>query len=482
MLERPKTELGHAEALALPALGSRCAGMDSAATLATRANEAVAVALTHDEQGRASEAVTSYRWARALLDKAAGAAPAASPLAASMLSRKRSVDQRLEVLVQRAARPGLRPQSHPQGHVQVRAPLPSLPEQRQQHNRAPPQTMRSDPAMIAAVEAEIMETAVDVSWDDVAGCEEVKEALQELLIRPTQRPDLYVGIRSPAKGLLLFGSPGTGKTLCAKAAATECASAARPVTFFSVSASALSSKWHGESEKLMRALFEVARARQPSFIFFDEVDSILSARGGSGEHEASRKLKTEFLTQVDGAGRAEGEAVYVMAATNRPQDLDDAVLRRLSKRIHVPLPRAPARLALLRNLTVDSTRSRQVKWDVSPAELKVLATKMRYFSGADIHALVREASLLPLRELSPDVLSSVDAKKVRGVSMADFERALAHVKPTVSKTQLAELEQWDREFGVGGSDTGTTSATAPPGSKAPKGMDILKSTRRRKKP
>lgn len=144
----------------------------------------------------------------------------------------------------------------------------------------------------------------------------------------------------------------------------------------------------------MRALFEVARARQPSFIFFDEVDSMLSARGGSGEHEASRKLKTEFLTQVDGAGRAEGEAVYVMAATNRPQDLDDAVLRRLSKRIHVPLPRTPARLALLRNLTVDSTRSKQVKWNLSSAELKALAAKMPYFSGADIHALVREASLM----------------------------------------------------------------------------------------
>lgn len=457
--------------------------MNSAAELATRANEAVAVALTHDEQGRAAEAVTSYRWARALLSKAASAAPAASPLAASMLARTRSVDQRLEVLARRAAPQGSRPQSCPPARARsLPHPSPALQQRQQQRPRAPPEAMRSDPAMVAAVEAEIMETGVDVSWDDVAGCAEVKEALQELLIRPTQRPDLYTGIRSPAKGLLLFGSPGTGKTLCAKAAATECASAARPVTFFSVSASALSSKWHGESEKLMRALFEVARARQPSFIFFDEVDSMLSTRGGSGEHEASRKLKTEFLTQVDGAGRAEGEAVYVMAATNRPQDLDDAVLRRLSKRIHVPLPRTAARLALLRNLTVDSVRSRQVKWAVSSVELQALAAKMRYFSGADIHALVREASLMPLREMPSDLLSSVDAKKVRGVSMADFERALTQVKPSVSKTQLAELEQWDREFGIGGSGAKTVSSSAPADSKTQKGLDVFKSTKRRRKP
>lgn len=158
--------------------------MDSAAALATRANEAVAVALTHDEQSRWYEAVSSYRWARVLLEKAAGAAPAASPLAASMLSRKRSVDQRLEVLAQRTALPGSRPQSHSKGQAQGREPRPPLQEQRQQRTPAPPEKMRSDPAMIAAVEAEIMETGVDVSWDDVAGCEEVKEALQELVSRP----------------------------------------------------------------------------------------------------------------------------------------------------------------------------------------------------------------------------------------------------------------------------------------------------------
>jgi spastin len=316
------------------------------------------------------------------------------------------------------------------------------------------------------VESEIMDTGPGVSWDDIAGCEDVKEALQELLIRPTQRPDLYNGVRNPAKGLLLAGPPGTGKTLCAKAAATECGSGmGKKVTFFSVSSSTFASKWHGDGEKLMRALFEVARARQPSLLFFDEVDSLLGARG-SGEHEASRRLKTEFLVQVDGATGAAGESVFVMGATNRPQDLDDAVLRRLSKRIYVPLPPRAARLSLLEKLTVDAAPPRSsVTWSVTRADLSALAAKMPYFSGADIHALVREASLMPLRELPTAVILSVDAKKVRGVSRQDFETALAQVKPSVSKAQLAALERWDEEFGLGSS----ARRAARPGEPSPGG-------------
>ena len=122
------------------------------------------------------------------------------------------------------------------------------------------------------------------------GLKKVKQVIKETIILPVLKPDIFSGIRAPTKGILLYGPPGNGKTLLAKAVASECKS-----TFFSISASSLMSKWLGEGEQLMKGLFALAREKSPSVIFFDEVDSLLSARASSGEHEASRRMKTEFL-------------------------------------------------------------------------------------------------------------------------------------------------------------------------------------------
>lgn len=186
-----------------------------------------------------------------------------------------------------------------------------------------------------------MDRSPNVKWDDIHGLDEVKKILKETIILPTMRPDIFKGLLSPAKGILLYGPPGNGKTLLAKAIATECKS-----TFFSCSAVTLTSKWMGEGEKLVKALFNLAYEREPSVIFIDEIDSLMGVRGGN-EHEASRRLKTEFLIQFDGVNSNADKKVLVLAATNRPFDLDEACLRRLTRRIYMPLPDAAGRKVMI---------------------------------------------------------------------------------------------------------------------------------------
>lgn len=206
---------------------------------------------------------------------------------------------------------------------------------------------------------EIVVQGDEVHWEDVAGLDTAKNALKEAVVYPFLRPDLFLGLREPARGMLLFGPPGTGKTMLARAVATESRS-----TFFAISASSLTSKWLGESEKLVRALFSLAKALAPSIIFVDEIDSLLSSRGGSSEHESTRRIKTEFLIQWSdlqraAAGKAqtdkekqEGDPsrVLVLAATNLPWAIDEAARRRFVRRQYIPLPEGHVRATQLRTL------------------------------------------------------------------------------------------------------------------------------------
>ncbi|KAH9612065.1 hypothetical protein KSS87_022604 [Heliosperma pusillum] len=291
-----------------------------------------------------------------------------------------------------------------------------------------------DAKLVEMINTVIVDRSPSVKWDDVAGLELAKQTLFEMVILPTKRKDLFTGLRRPPRGLLLFGPPGNGKTMLAKAVASEC-----NATFFNVSASTLTSKWVGEGEKLVRTLFTVAISRQPSVIFMDEIDSMLSAREAN-EHDASRRLKSEFLVQFDGVTSNSNDLVIVIGATNKPQELDDAVLRRLVKRIYIPLPDENVRkLVLSKNLKGQA-------FSLPRQDLERLTRETEGYSGSDLQALCEEAAMMPIRELGANILT-VKANQVRPLRYEDFQKAMSVIRPSLHRSRWEELERWNQQFG-----------------------------------
>ncbi|XP_048052190.1 spastin isoform X3 [Megalobrama amblycephala] len=292
-----------------------------------------------------------------------------------------------------------------------------------------------DSKLASLILNEIVDSGAAVQFNDIAGQDLAKQALQEIVILPALRPELFTGLRAPARGLLLFGPPGNGKTMLAKAVAME-----SNATFFNISAATLTSKYVGEGEKLVRALFAVARELQPSIIFIDEIDSLLCERR-EGEHDASRRLKTEFLIEFDGVQSGGDERVLVMGATNRPQELDEAVLRRFAKRIYVALPTEETRLELLKNLLSKHRNP------LSQKELSQLARMTEGYSGSDLTSLAKDAALGPIRELRPDQVRNMEASEMRNIRFSDFVDSLKRIKRSVSPQTLDQYVRWNREYG-----------------------------------
>ncbi|XP_022736472.1 uncharacterized protein LOC111289584 isoform X2 [Durio zibethinus] len=308
---------------------------------------------------------------------------------------------------------------------------------------------------------------IGVTFADIGALDETKESLQELVMLPLRRPDLFKGgLLKPCRGILLFGPPGTGKTMLAKAIANEAGA-----SFINVSMSTITSKWFGEDEKNVRALFTVAAKVAPTIIFVDEVDSMLGQRTRVGEHEAMRKIKNEFMTHWDGLLTKAGERILVLAATNRPFDLDEAIIRRFERRIMVGLPSIESREMILRTLLA--------KEKVEDLDFKELATMTEGYSGSDLKNLCVTAAYRPVRELiKQERLKDLEKKRreeagksseddsvtkeenkeegaitLRPLNMEDMRKAKNQVAASFASegSIMAELKQWNDLYGEGGS-------------------------------
>ncbi|GJY87870.1 putative adenosinetriphosphatase [Tanacetum coccineum] len=300
-------------------------------------------------------------------------------------------------------------------------------------------------------------TELGVTFEDIGALESVKDTLKELVMLPLQRPELFCKgqLTKPCKGILLFGPPGTGKTMLAKAVATEAGA-----NFINISMSSITSKWFGEGEKYVKAVFSLASKISPSVVFVDEVDSMLGRRENPGEHEAMRKMKNEFMMNWDGLRTKDKERVLVLAATNRPFDLDEAVIRRLPRRLMVNLPDAANREKILRVILA--------KEELAPGiDLESVASMTDGYSGSDLKNLCVTAAHCPIREILekekkdnalalaenrplPALHSSAD---VRPLNLDDFKYAHDQVCASVSSesANMNELLQWNELYGEGGS-------------------------------
>ncbi|PYI12029.1 AAA-domain-containing protein [Aspergillus sclerotiicarbonarius CBS 121057] len=303
---------------------------------------------------------------------------------------------------------------------------------------------------------------ISVSFEDIGGLDEIIEELKESVIYPLTMPHLYASTSSlltAPSGVLLYGPPGCGKTMLAKALAHESGAC-----FINLHISTLTEKWYGDSNKLVNAVFSLARKLQPSIVFIDEIDAVLGTRR-SGEHEASGMVKAEFMTHWDGLTSAnsmgEPQRVVVLGATNRMGDIDEAILRRMPKKFPVSLPPAAQRLRILSLILKDT------KVDRDNFDLQYLVKAMAGMSGSDIKEACRDAAMVPVRELIRQKkadglkMTAVDPKDVRGLRTEDFFTRAGGVRVIPPPAQLQNKASSEKEWSTESEAASEAEARTP---------------------
>jgi SpoVK/Ycf46/Vps4 family AAA+-type ATPase len=288
------------------------------------------------------------------------------------------------------------------------------------------------------IESMIISEKPTVKWEDIGGLEEAKKTIKEAVILPFihNKPPF---VESP-RSILLYGPPGTGKTLLAKAASNTL-----NATFFEARTSSLLSKYFGESLKIISLLFQKAKEKEPSLIFMDEFDSIMISRD-TGLQESTRRVVGQLLEEIEGFNTRKEDKIILMAATNKPWDLDDAMISRFQRKVYIPLPDKKARERIFEIHLKGAT--------LRGITTSALAERSEGFSGRDIANVCREAIMFMIREENPKLEELTPAQiekyemKYRSLETKDFDQAFEKVKLTVDRKTIERYEQWGEQLGV----------------------------------
>ncbi len=390
--------------------------------------ELIDKAIELDKKGLKKEACQYYLKASGILIKMANGASLKS-VRTFYIKRAQECVDRVRYLMGKTGRADL-PQSS-SGMTSITPAKPTTrPERygREENTEVDEETKRLQ-EMIADT---IITERPNVKMSEVADLVEAKQAISEAILAPLRYPALFRGkARQPWRAILFYGPAGCGKTLIAKAVASEF-----NATFFNVSAGNIVSKWLGESEKLVMKLFELARRNQPAVIFIDELDSVGISRSGD-EVGGERRLKTQLLTEIQGLSTSQSDKVTVIGATNVPWELDVALKSRFEKRIYIPLPDHEARREIFEIHMEDI----EVGPDVDYLELADLTEG---YSGRDISIVCREAAMEPIRELQQHDRGETDETllDIRPVEREDFLHAIEMIKPATPPEMIRRYVEW----------------------------------------
>ncbi|TKS67261.1 Fidgetin [Collichthys lucidus] len=300
--------------------------------------------------------------------------------------------------------------------------------------RTEEQLKNTDSNLVEMVTTEILQQGPPVDWSDIAGLDMAKAAIKEEILWPILRPDMFSGLATLPRSLLLFGPQGTGRTLLAHCMASQLGAA-----FLRLSSSALVTKWLGEGDKIIQASFLVARCRQPAVLFIREVDLLLSAQ--LSDESPVNRLKAELLMQLDSILTSAEDHVLVVCSTNKPEEIPESLRRYFTKRLLIPLPDGTARHQIISQLLS------QHNYCLSDKEMSLLVQRTEGFSGLDVAQLCQEAVVGPLHGIPGTDLSAIHPTQMRPVSYQDFDNVFCKFQPSISQKELDMYTEWNKMFG-----------------------------------